>query len=224
MYQLGFLYGSERQLMSPLPLPTLYGGSSPQENVSFISIGSGTFELMPLKPGHSYVPVFATGVDGGGVAGVSTPGSGSSLEVVSGTLGLGEGRGLGVDGVGDPVAAGVVPRSRAPGIRTKTAPANATPQTRTQASVSATVVPSRLFDCAATRPPLHPKNAPSHPIRCVRPRFDCNPDKRFLQAAPPLPQESYPHDRNPVHPGPRRRITNRGPPRGRGSGYGGRRR
>src|SRR5215212_5859860 len=69
MYQLGFLYGSERQLMSPLPLPTLYGGSSPQENVSFISIDSGTLDSMPLKPGHSYVPVFATGVDGGGVAG-----------------------------------------------------------------------------------------------------------------------------------------------------------
>src|SRR5882757_6851467 len=86
MYQLGLWYGSERQLISPVPSPTLYGGSSPQEHVSFISIDTGTFESMPLKPGHSYVPVLATGVDGGGVAGVSTPGSGSSVD--SGRLAL----------------------------------------------------------------------------------------------------------------------------------------
>src|SRR3954469_7771429 len=94
MYQLGFLYGSERQLMSPFPLPTLYGGSSPQENVSFISIDTGTFDWMPLYPDHSSVPVLAAGVAGGGVAGVSTPGSGSSVE--SGRVGFG----LGVLGFG----------------------------------------------------------------------------------------------------------------------------
>jgi hypothetical protein len=133
-------------------------------------------------------------VDGGGVAGVSTPGNGSSLEVESGTLGLGLRCGLGwwLRGVADPAAEGVVLRSRAPGISTKTAPAKATPQTRTQASVSATVVPNRLFGCV-TRPPLPPQDAPRHPIRCVRPPvgFDCSADERILQAAPPVPQESY---------------------------------
>jgi hypothetical protein len=138
MYQLGLLYGSDRHWMSPEPLPTRYGGSSPQANVSFISRGSGIFASIPLNPEHSYVPgVTGFGGDGVGVGlGVATAGGVTTL------------------GLGDPGTVAETLRSRSPGISTVTAPANATAHTTRQTSASPIVFLARV---------LRRGNAPPHP-------------------------------------------------------------
>lgn len=101
---------------------------------------------------------------------MSTPGSGSSVE--PGSVGSVVVFGVGLLGVGDPVAALGVLRSRALGISTKTAPAKAIPQTSTHASVSATVLPNRLSRCDDTRSPpgrnLHTINDARYTAGCIR--------------------------------------------------------
>jgi hypothetical protein len=96
---------------------------------------------------HAYVPVLATGFSGGGVAGVSTPGSGSSSLGATALAVVRVGVGAGVAWF---TGAAVVPVLRCPGISTRTAPAKATAQTRTHTTASATVVPTRLVRCGDT--------------------------------------------------------------------------
>src|SRR3954469_11834557 len=52
MYQLGLLYGFSRQLILPLPSPTLYGANVLQVKVSFRRFATGFGPSIPLYPGH----------------------------------------------------------------------------------------------------------------------------------------------------------------------------